>query len=139
MSLIAPTVPPIYVPRQGSWNMQYGPLVCGASVIDPATLVGIPMSNIVLSVTGGGPIPMQLAFTGAPNNINLLQSPDTNIYNSAPYLYLGTAIDPITHIPYSLMGSWNITAISETQILGTLTVLGTNGCTGATVVQLQQY
>lgn len=139
MELITPTVPPIYVPHQGSWNMQAGPLVCGGNVLTPGALTGLPIGFASLSITGGGPIPMQLDFSGTSSNLRVLQSVDTNIYSSLPYLYLGTATDPITHLPYNVMGTWNLNVLSETQIIATLTMLGTNGCTGATVVQLQQF
>lgn len=139
MELLTPTVPPIIVPHQGSWNIQYGPLVCGSTVVEPTTLIGMPLGSAVLSVTGGGPVPMQLSWAGSSGNLSMMQSIGTNIYSSFSNIYLGTAVDPITGIPFTLMGSWNASVLSETQIMSTLSVVGSNGCVGSTVVQLQQY
>ncbi len=139
MNLLTATVPPIIVPRQGSWNIQYGPLMCGSTVVEPASLIGTPSGSAVLSVTGGGPVPMQLNWQGSPGNLNMMQSMGSNIYNSFSNMYLGTAIDPVTGIPFTLMGTWNASVLSETQIMSTVSVIGSNGCVGATVVQLQQF
>lgn len=139
MELLAATVPPIIVPHQGSWNIQYGPLFCGGTMVEPTSLIGLPLGSAVLSVTGGGPIPMQLAWQGSPGNLNMMQSIGSNIYSSFSNVYLGTAFDLVTGIPFTLMGSWNASVLSETQIMSTVSVIGSNGCVGAMVVQLQQY
>lgn len=131
------TVPPIYIPTQGSWTMDYGPMVCGVTVLSPA-LLNLPSGIANLAVTGGGPIPMNLSFTGAPSGIQLTQSIDTNQYSSLSNLYLGTAIDPVTSVPFTLLGTLNVTALSESQLVGTLLVQGTNGCVAGGFVQFQQ-
>ncbi|MBI4407445.1 MAG: hypothetical protein HY565_03020 [Candidatus Kerfeldbacteria bacterium] len=137
MALETPTVPPLYIPGQGSWTLNYGPLVCGSTVLSPSQL-NLPIGNANLTVTGGGPLPMTLTFVGAPSGVQLTQTMDTNQYSSVPNLYLGVAIDPITSLPFTLMGTLNLTAVSEAQLVGTLLIQGTNGCVAGGVVQFQQ-
>lgn len=137
LDLEVATVPPIYIPTQGSWTMNYGPMVCGATVLSPATL-NLPNGSASLAVTGGGPLPMNLSFTGAPSSVQLTQSLDTNQYSSFSNLYLGTAIDSVTGVPFTLLGTLNVTALSESQLVGTLLVQGTNGCVAGGFVQFQQ-
>lgn len=137
MELEIPTVPPLYIPGQGNWNISYGPIVCGTAVVSPA-LLNLPVGSANLTVTGGGPIPMNLSFVGTPSSLQLMQASDSNIYNSVPNLYLGTALDPVTALPFTLMGTFNVTALSSSQLVGTVLVQGSNGCTAASFVQFQQ-
>lgn len=137
MELEIPTVPPLYIPGQGNWNISYGPIVCGTAVVSPA-LLNLPVGSANLTVTGGGPIPMNLFFAGTPSSLQLMQASDSNIYNSVPNLYLGTALDPVTALPFTLMGTFNVAAFSDTQLVGTLLLQGTNGCASASFVQFQQ-
>lgn len=134
MTLETPSVPPIYVPHQGSWNMYYGPLLCGST-----PLVNLPINTAMLSVTGGGPVPMTLSFSGTPGSLLLNQSPGTNLYSGYPNMVLGTANNVITGQPFQVIGNWNVTALSESQLMGTLAIAGTDGCSGATTVLFENY
>ncbi|MBI2415626.1 MAG: hypothetical protein HYV33_03130 [Candidatus Kerfeldbacteria bacterium] len=139
MTLQAPSGPPIYVPHQGSWNVQYAPLACGSSVVNPANVADLPFNFSTLSITGGGPAQMQLNFDGSPGDLFLTQtSVESNLYTSWPLLWLGTVSDPSLGA-YNLFGSWTVTALSDSLMIGTLAVTGTNGCSGGTTVQFEQF
>lgn len=139
MTLEAPAGPPIYVPHQGSWNIQYAPLMCGTTPILAGSLTAVPAGVALLTVTGGGPAPMTLSFSGAPSGLMLNQSLDTNLYSGYPNMLLGMVNDAMTGQPFQLMGNWNVTALSDSLMMGTLTVVGTNGCTGATNVLFENF
>ncbi len=138
MTLQTPTEPIIYVPHQGSWSIQYPSIMCGAAVINPGSLANLIFDSSTLSVTGGGPAPMNLNFSGSPNSLMLSQSPDTNIYNSFPNMWLGTATDANTGA-FNVMGTITATALSDSLIMGTLMITGTNGCVGATSILFEHY
>lgn len=139
MTLETPSGPPIYVPHQGNWNIQYAQLVCGNTPILVGTLTAVPFGSAFLTVTGGGPAPMTLSFSGAPSGLILNQSLGTNLYSGYPNMLLGIANDAVTGQPFQLMGNWNVTALSDSLMMGTLMVSGTNGCTGATNVLFENF
>ncbi|MEK7540162.1 MAG: hypothetical protein AAB558_02855 [Patescibacteria group bacterium] len=139
MTLETPSGPPIYVPHQGNWNIQYAPLLCGNTPILAGTLTTVPSGVVFLTVTGGGPAPMTLSFSGAPSGLILNQSLGTNLYSGYPNMLLGVANDVMTGQPFQLMGNWNVTALSDSLMMGTLMVFGTNGCTGATSVLYENF
>ncbi|EKD75967.1 MAG: hypothetical protein ACD_43C00268G0001 [uncultured bacterium] len=139
MNLQTPTGPPIYVPHQGYWLLQYTPFMCDSTPVETANLFGMPLGSANLSVTGGGPAPMNLFFGGTPGSLNLNQTFETNLYSSFPNMYLGTALDVLTHQPFIVMGTWNVSAISDTQLFGTLMVNGSNGCSGASNINFTAY
>lgn len=139
MTLETPSSPPIYVPHQGNWNIQYAPLLCGNTPILSGTLTAAPAGAAFLTVTGGGPAPMTLSFSGAPSGLMLNQSLGTNLYSGYPNMLLGMANDVMTGQPFQLMGTWNVTALSDSLMMGTLMVVGTNGCTGATNVLFENF
>lgn len=139
MTLETPSGPPIYVPHQGNWNIQYAPLFCGNTPILAGTLTSAPFGVAFLTVIGGGPAPMTLSFSGASSGLILNQSLGTNLYSGYPNMLLGVTNDVMTGQPFQLMGNWNVTALSDSLLMGTLMVVGTNGCTGATNVLFENY
>lgn len=145
MDLDFPTVIPVYVPHQGTWMMDYGSLACGGTALELGTM-SLPVGSSNLSITGGGPIPMMLLFSGWPNNLILNQSLDTNNYNSFPNMYLGTALEMVllgngvpVMMPFTVMGTFHVTAMSDSLMTGILLIQGSNGCTGASPVSFTSY
>ncbi|MBT4917114.1 hypothetical protein HN709_00180 [Candidatus Peregrinibacteria bacterium] len=134
MELVLATEIPPYVPAQGMWDLSISPFICGNTPVDPVTLSNIPWGPGMLSVSGGGPVPMTLSMSTAHSPLTLMQTADSNFYTSlVPNMLFGTVmsppIPPLPPMPVTLSGTFQGWAQSENSIIGVVTGFGTNGCT----------
>lgn len=138
---LATEIPP-YIPKQGPWMINIPSFACGSTPITPSTLPNLPFGADVVSISGGGPVPMMIELSNSP--ISLMQSENSNYYTSfPPNIMLGTVLSPgmppaIPPMAVGISGTIHAWAQSETSIIGTLTGYGTNGCTFAVPFTMSQ-
>lgn len=128
--------PTILTLCEGQWTIDYSLLHCGANTLTPASLANLPYPSGELDVTydpTGAPI--SLSFDTLSSYQNLINVGGNNTYGSGfPSLVLGTTTDYLS-APLTLVGGFQMTALSETQIMGTVNLLGfgANACSGSGV------
>lgn len=130
MELEVPTEIQPYIPEQGAWVLSYGPtLTCGDSSVSTSMLFNSAPGPGIMTVTGGGPLPMTLNIDLSLGYLLLTQTPQTNYYSSPPNMFLGIAPDDQGY-PIVISGTFQGWAQSDTNIVGHLTGTGVGAFTG---------
>lgn len=119
---------------EGAWSISYGPIACGANVVSPAALPGLPYPSGTLDVSYAADVPIALTFDSLSSYQALPNIGGTNTYGSGfPNMTLGPTVD-FLGAPLVIVGGFQMTALSSTQIVGVMNVMGfgPNACAGAT-------
>jgi hypothetical protein len=116
--------PTIFALCEGTWTVDYNPIVCGATVISPASLPMLPIGAGSLDVSYAIDVPISLSFSSLSSYQSLPNLGGTNVYGSGnPNMMLGGTVDFMGQ-PLVVVGGVQMVATSTTSIQGVLTVFG---------------
>ncbi len=121
-----------------SWTVDYvTPLVCGNSVISPALMTNLVYATANVDVTYAGADPVMLTLDSFFGDATLMHMGNNMYGNFMPNQVLGTTPDYLG-MPLTLVGGYQFFAISSTQMVGYLNLLGfgANPCSSAVQVTL---
>ncbi len=126
--------PSIYALCEGTWTIVYNPIVCGSTVVDPSALPLLPYASGELDVSYAAAIPLFLSYDSVTGYQSLPNISGTNMYGTGyPNMTLGPAVLDSLGNPLVLVGGVQMTALSTTQIVGIVNVIGfgVNPCSGS--------
>lgn len=132
MDFISLADPSIHALCEGMWSITFGPIVCGGVPIDPSPLGGLPAPLSNLDVTYAYDTPSSLTI-GTMTGFLALPYIGGNTYGlGVPNVLLGIATDS-SGFPLSVVGGFQMFALSPTFITGVMTIHGNgaNPCLGS--------